>query len=334
MYISYCDGAQLASAAYPPSSLWQPLSVGNLEMRLETHSLAPGGILRRYTGVNKTGHRVQRAFYIPLDVADDERGRRLLDILLLATTVVVLLIITSNVTAAALGMGGSRVDLARMNVVSVAVLLGNGLVFALNRRSPWLAKWLFVLLLFAAAISSDSPQQMASGRNLIALAIPVIAANILLHPFMGFVVASLGCLMICVVAHSLDIWVPASSMAMLFLMALIAALLVHALERTLIGWRTADYNCYMRDLRWGSGVAVMPAVLGGVPGGAEVVLVPSDEDPGIGTATVTITNETDDTIYLEGTDFGVFGGELTLAGDQKISFSGYRCIFGSGGKQC
>ena len=74
-----------------------------------------------------------------------------------------------------------------------------------------------------------------------------------------------------------------------------------------IGWRTSDYNCYMRDLRWGSGVAVMPAVLGGVPGGAEVVW-----DPVTGEATVTITNETDDTIYLEGTDFGVFGGELSL----------------------
>ena len=74
-----------------------------------------------------------------------------------------------------------------------------------------------------------------------------------------------------------------------------------------IGWRTSDYNCYMRDLRWGSGVAVMPAVLGGVPGGAEVVW-----DPATGEATMTITNETDDTIYLEGTDFGVFGGELSL----------------------
>ena len=76
-----------------------------------------------------------------------------------------------------------------------------------------------------------------------------------------------------------------------------------------IGWRTADYNCYMRDLRWGTGVAVMPAVLGGVPGGAEVTW-----DPVTGEATVTITNETDDTIYLEGTDFGVVAGELSLDG--------------------
>ncbi len=74
-----------------------------------------------------------------------------------------------------------------------------------------------------------------------------------------------------------------------------------------IGWRTSDYNCYMRDLRWGSGVAVMPAVLGGVPGGAEVVW-----DPVTGTATVTITNETDEIIELTGTDFGVFAGELNL----------------------
>lgn len=192
--------------------------------------------------MNKTGYRVQRGFYIPLDATDDERGQRLLDTLLLVITVVVLLATMLNVVVGALGTGGGRVDLTRMNVVGVAVLLGNGLIFMLNRRSPWLAKWLLVLLLFAAAISSDSPQQMASGRTLIALAIPVIAANILLHPFMGFVVASLGCLTTYVVAHSLDMWAPIPSMAMLFLIALIAALLVHALERTRISWRTANKN--------------------------------------------------------------------------------------------
>jgi signal transduction histidine kinase len=177
-----------------------------------------------------------------LDATDDERGQRLLDTLLLVITVVVLLATMLNVVVGALGMGGGRVDLTRMNVVSVAVLLGNGLIFMLNRRSPWLAKWLLVLLVFVAAILSDSPQQIASGRTLIALAVPVVAANILLHPFMGFVVASLGCLTTYVVAHSLDMWAPTPSMAMLFLIALIVALLVHALERTRISWCTANKN--------------------------------------------------------------------------------------------
>ncbi len=79
-----------------------------------------------------------------------------------------------------------------------------------------------------------------------------------------------------------------------------------------VGWRTSDYNCYMRDLRWGSGAAVIPAYLGvGLPGGAEVTWEPSDVYPP-GIATLTITNETDETIYLEGTDFGVVAGELSL----------------------
>ena len=77
----------------------------------------------------------------------------------------------------------------------------------------------------------------------------------------------------------------------------------------IIGWRTADYNCYMRDLRWGGGQSIMPTGDWGLPGGGEVVW-----DPVTGEATVTITNETDDTIYLEGTDFGVVAGELSLDG--------------------
>jgi signal transduction histidine kinase len=177
-----------------------------------------------------------------LDATGDERGRQLLNALLLLSTVIVLTVALTNIVADALGRGGPRDELTRMHVATAIVLLGNGLVFVLNRAFPRPARWLFVLLIFVAAVLSDSPHQTASGRNLITLTIPIAAASILLHPFMGFVVAGLGCLATGVIAQSLGILVPIPSMIVLFLMALIAALLARALEQTLINWRTTNRN--------------------------------------------------------------------------------------------
>jgi len=196
----------------------------------------------RYTGVNQTERGVQRGFHIPLDATGDERGRQLLNTLLLLSTVIVLTVAMTNIVADALGRGGPRDELTRMHVAAAVVLLGNGLLFLLNRVFPRPARWLFVLLIFVAAVLSDSPQQTASGRNLIALTIPIAAASILLHPYMGFVVVGLGCVATGVIAHSLGMLIPIPSMIVLFLMALITALLARTLEQTLINWRTTNRN--------------------------------------------------------------------------------------------
>jgi signal transduction histidine kinase len=193
-------------------------------------------------GVNKIEQGVQRGFYIPLNATGDERGQRLLNLLLVTTTAIILLVIAMTVVVDALGWGGGRSGVTRLYVVNVAVLLGNGFVLVLNRRLPRLARWLFVLLLFGAAVLGDSPQRVAGGASLIALIIPVVAASILLHPAMSLVIATLGCLAIGIAAHSLGVPMPVPAMAVLFLVALIVAFLVHALEQTLISWRAANRN--------------------------------------------------------------------------------------------
>jgi len=192
--------------------------------------------------MNRIVQGVQRGLYVPLDVTSDERRHRSLIILLSAATVIGLLILMMNVIAETLGLDVDRSALIRMYVLSVAVLLSNGLVFVLSRFSSRLARWLFVLLMLAATILSIPPQQMTSGRSLIALAAPVAAASILLHPYMSFVIATLDSLAIAVIAHNLGMPVPTPSIVVLFLVALLVAISVCALERTLINWRTANRN--------------------------------------------------------------------------------------------
>ncbi len=192
--------------------------------------------------MNETGPGEQRGFYIPLSASDGERRQRLLNTLLLATTAIVSIIMAMNVGADVLDIGGAREELVRMYVAGAAMLLGNGLVFLLNRVAPRLARWSFVFLTLVAAIWSDSPQQMAGGRNLITLAVPVVAASILIHPNMSFVIATLGCLTMGIILRSLSMPMPTPSIAVLFLVALITTLLVRALERTWNDWRTTNRN--------------------------------------------------------------------------------------------
>ncbi|MCP4543125.1 MAG: GAF domain-containing protein [Chloroflexi bacterium] len=192
--------------------------------------------------MSNTRQEMQRWLYVPLDTAGDEHSQQLLNLLLLTTTTIVILMLSMNVVADALGRIDNRGELTRMYTASIAVLLGNGIISVLNHRSSKLARWPFVLLVFVAAVLGNSPQHVASGRNVIALTIPVVAASLLIHPAMSFIVAGLGCLTIKAIAHSLGMLAPTSLMTVLFLVAFIVAILVYAWERTQISWRTTNKN--------------------------------------------------------------------------------------------
>ena len=131
--------------------------------------------------MNRTVQDMQRSLYIPLDASIEERKQRLLNILLTLTTVIVLLILAMNVAARIFGVGGNRRDLTLVQVICVIALLSNLLVYVINRYSPRLAGWIFVLSAFVMAVLSGSPYEVAGARSLITLAVPVAIASILLH---------------------------------------------------------------------------------------------------------------------------------------------------------
>jgi signal transduction histidine kinase len=196
---------------------------------------------KEVAGLDSIIQEVQRKLYLPLDATEDERKRRLLNILLLATAVIALLILGMNVAARTFARDGGE-ELALMQVTGLFILLSNALVFVINRFSSRSARWIFVLITFFAVVLSDSPQNVISERNLVALAVPVAMSSILLRPYMSFVFAGLGCLTVVAGARALNAAVPAFSMIVLFLVATISAFSIQALEQTLTNWRTANRN--------------------------------------------------------------------------------------------
>ena len=176
--------------------------------------------------------------YVPLQATDEERRRRLLNLLLLVTTLVVVL--TMAVVLASSSIGPADGDVLLFYIAG-ALLLSNGLVFAVNRFSPQLAAWIFLIMMLAAAVFSDTPEQTASGRTLIAIAIPVVIASILLRPYVSLVIAGLGSLAVLVVGLRVGV-MPTPGTLGLFLVALVSGLLARSLERTLADLRLVNKN--------------------------------------------------------------------------------------------
>ena len=75
-----------------------------------------------------------------------------------------------------------------------------------------------------------------------------------------------------------------------------------------LGWTTADGSCRLRDLRWGDGQSIVPAEVGGIPGGGMVFY----DYPEPGCLTVVITNDTEGVILLSDVEFAIAGYELSL----------------------
>jgi hypothetical protein len=86
---------------------------------------------------------------------------------------------------------------------------------------------------------------------------------------------------------------------------------VAAGSTVMIGWRTSDYSCAVRDLRWGGGQTVVPTQLGGTPGGGLVLY----DYPNPGDLTMVLINDNTDpmgALTFPGVEFAVAGSELSL----------------------
>jgi len=89
-----------------------------------------------------------------------------------------------------------------------------------------------------------------------------------------------------------------------------------------LGWRTSDRSCRLRDLRWGTGQAIYPTQLQGIPGGGMVFY----DYPDPGCLTVVITNDLSDpnqVLSLSDIEFAVSGCELNLEELDSVLGSGF-----------
>jgi PAS domain S-box-containing protein len=136
-----------------------------------------------------------------LDPADTRR-RRLLNVMLLVIAIVASLMLITVLVTVPMGVAGRPQEVMALLLATVFTLLGAGVLYGINRFvSGRLAGVAFVLLLIALAAVADEPRQVVDGRGLAMFALPILAASVLLQPWMTFVVAALSSLVIAVIGR-------------------------------------------------------------------------------------------------------------------------------------
>ena len=121
---------------------------------------------------------------------EDRTRRRLINILILGLVMATLAVSIAIPIASAFGAAGSPQEVRLLWISVCSALAGSFIVYATNRYvSGTLAGVLFVSLLLAIAIFTDTPHQVAKGRGLFIFALPILAGAIVIRPWVSFVTA-------------------------------------------------------------------------------------------------------------------------------------------------
>jgi PAS domain S-box-containing protein len=171
---------------------------------------------------------------VPSIDPEDARRRKLLNIILLSLLAVdVFALLLSIVVAIAAG----EVDpaLALILIGSTVMLVGIGIIFAVNRyRSGLWASASFLLLLTFVFAFSDVPEEVIDGRSLFLFTVPIIMASVLLQPFTSFLVAGLsGAIIAYIAIVQVDTFPNVPAIIGFFAVALVSWLSARSLERAL-----------------------------------------------------------------------------------------------------
>ncbi len=132
---------------------------------------------------------------------DDERRRRLLNILLTGVALIAILGIVS-IGMARLANMVKETDAIRLLSWLSAAFLGFVCLFLINRYvSGALAGALFVIFLTSVISISDAAQQVVEGRALFLFTIPILIASVILRPWASFAMAGVCSLVITFIAR-------------------------------------------------------------------------------------------------------------------------------------
>jgi len=185
--------------------------------------------------------RIWAGMQVPLGAEPDERRRHLLygGLITLAGAGVLGAVIT---TAAILFAGPGSVsqsDAMFLYGGIVLVWLALGAIYWISKKRPKLASWLFLLLLLATAVFSDTPYYVIQGRTMALFALPVTLASVLLSPFSSFIFAGLATVALVAVSLQVGI-VPNPVFVVLYMVAIIMSVVMQNIDRLLAGWRRAS----------------------------------------------------------------------------------------------
>ena len=189
---------------------------------------------------------IRQLLDVPSTDPDDQRRGRLLNILLLGVAALTLLAIVAMTIMSTSG-GLIEPEPTLLYLGCLAQLCGIAIIFAINRYgSSQLAGSLFLLLLTAVLAFGDEPQEVANGRSLFMLAVPILMASVLLRPYASFIMAGLVGLLITAIGLSLQIVPNVFAMLAFFAIALVSWLSARSLERALEDLRTINRDLDQR----------------------------------------------------------------------------------------
>ncbi|MDY6876001.1 MAG: ATP-binding protein [Chloroflexota bacterium] len=205
---------------------------------------------------------------------DKQRRARLLNILLLGVAVLTLLALSATIVYD-ITVGVEEPGAAVIYAGSLSLLVGLAITYAINRfGAGWLASSLFVLLLTAVLAFGDEPQEVANGRSLFMLAVPILMASVLLRPYASFIMAGLVGLLITAIGLSVQIVPNAFAMLAFFAIALVSWLSARSLERALedlrITNRELDQRVEQRTQELAEALGKNQAILEGIADGVIV----------------------------------------------------------------
>lgn len=141
---------------------------------------------------------IQRLLDVPSTNPDDARRRRLLNTLLAGMGLFTLVGLVVVAVARALGLAPPWQSTRLIYLGLPALLLAVVVIFVINRYWSGRLATLLTVLVLIAYVFADNAEQVASGRSLVAFAIPIFVASFLLHPYAGFIVAALVSLAIAI----------------------------------------------------------------------------------------------------------------------------------------
>jgi len=190
------------------------------------------------------GKSLSRLLEVAVTDPEDARRRKLLNILLAGVGAIGLLALLATLVFSMFGAAGQPGEVNLLLIACISLIIGAVVIYVINRFSGWVASTLFLALIILIAVLADQPVQVAEGRSIMNLVIPIIAASVLLRPATSFVAATVCSVVIAFISLFVLHTVPNfPAMFIFFIVALIAWLSARSLENAL-----ADLRAINREL--------------------------------------------------------------------------------------
>ena len=182
-----------------------------------------------------------RIIFVNVPDPDDARRRRLLNVILLGVSTITLVLVFSSFLESP--TGGAN----RFAVLGSFFLLFNYGLYLLNRRVSGLwASFIFISILTALIVYSDSPVELVAGRSLFFFSVPIVFASVLLRPWMSFGIAIICSIVSVILAYQAGIAINTFAIAGFIVLALFSWLSSSAIETALEDLRNINHELDQR----------------------------------------------------------------------------------------